>query len=275
MNRKVYIVTSFVFLAAVLCPSSTDAQSGVEAITVPSADITLSFVQPGQIAEIPPKEGDSVKVGQVLVRQDDAVDQVRLEILEVQSESTSQLEASRATLGQKKIDLEKLEWAAERRAATEQEVAHATLDVRIAELGLEIAEFDHKQHGRQYLADKTRVDNMALKSPIDGRVEQLFAEVGESVSSAAPVVRVVQIDPLWIDVHVSLSQAMSLESGQTAQVVFPDDPENPVLSKIIFIAAVADAGSSTLRIRLEVSNESHRPAGQHVTILFGKITKTD
>ena len=116
---------------------------------------------------------------------------------------------------------------------------------------------------------------MTLKSPISGRVEEIEVEVGESVSSSAPVIRVVQINPLWIDVHVSLDQAMTLEFGQTAQVIFPDDVENPASGKITFVASVADAGSSTLRARLEVSNESDRPAGQHVTILFQSTLKSD
>jgi len=272
-NRKLYILVTCVFWATAVAFQSANAQIGIEAITVPSADVTLSFVQPGRIMEIIPKEGGVVAADEALVRLDDAVDQVRLEIMKAQSESSSQLEASKATLDQKKIDFEKLEWASERGASTPQEVAHAALDVRIAELGLEIAEFDHRQTLRQYHAEKARVDDMTLNSPITGSVEKISVEVGESVGSAAPVIRVVQIDPLWIDVHVALGQAMTLKSGQLAQVVFPDDPENPVSAKIIFIAAVADAGSSTLRTRLEVSNKSDRPAGQHVTILFQDTTQ--
>ena len=51
------------------------ADSGIEAITNPSADVTLSFVQPGRIATVHLQEGDTVKAGQVLVKQDDAVEQ--------------------------------------------------------------------------------------------------------------------------------------------------------------------------------------------------------
>ena len=273
-KKKLYVITTFVFCATAATFQNANAQIGIEAITSPSADVTLSFVQPGRIVQIIPQEGSTVTAGQVLVRQDDAFEQVRLEILKAQSENTSQLAASEATLGQKRIDLEKIEWAFERGASTSQEVAHASLDVKIAELGLEIAEFEHQQHRREYIAEKTRIDSMTLKSPISGRVEEIEVEVGESVSSSAPVIRVVRIDPLWIDVHVPLDQAMTLEFGQTAQVIFPDDVENPASGKITFIAAVADAGSSTLKTRLEVSNESDRPAGQHVTILFRNTSKS-
>ena len=147
-NKKLNVITGFVFWVAAATFQSTSAQNGIEAITSPSADVTLSFVQPGRIVQIVPKEGSTVTVGQVLVRQDDAYEQVRLEMLKARSENTSQLKASRATLDQTRLDLEKLEWALDRGASTAQEVAHASLDVKIAELGLEIAEFEQQQSKR-------------------------------------------------------------------------------------------------------------------------------
>lgn len=272
-NRKLRAVAALICCAAVCAFQSASAQNGIAAITSPSADTTLSFVQSGRIVQVSSVEGALVTPGQVLVRLDDAVEQVRLKMLKARSENRSQLEASQATLDQKRIDHEKLEWALERGASTVQEVAHAALDAKIAELGLEIAEFEHQQNIREYAAERLRVEAMALKSPIAGRVEEIEVEVGESVSSSAPVIRVVRIDPLWIDVHVTLQQAMTLELGQTAQVLFPDEAGNPVSGTITFIGAVADAGSSTLRTRLEVPNESNRPAGQHVTIVFQKMSE--
>lgn len=263
---KFFMPVPFVFLVVSSTCRTAGAQDGIAAFTSPSADVILSFVQSGRIAQVLPKEGSAVKPDEVLVQQDDSVEQIRLTVLKARSENTSQLKASRASLDQKKIDLEKLVWAAERGASTEQEVAHAELDVRIAELSLEISNFDHEQNEREYAAEKARVDMMTLRSPIAGRVEQIDVEVGETVSAAIPVIRVVRIDPLWIDVHVSIEQAFKLKLGQTASVVFSDDPESPVPGKITFIAAVADSGSSTLRTRLEVPNKSKRPAGQNVTV---------
>ena len=120
------VVTSF------SSPSLAGVSTGVRAITRPSADITLSFVQPGRIAGVAFKEGDIVKAGDVLVRQDDAAEQVQLAQLKAQSEDTTQMRASEASLAQKKVDLEKLQKAAASNAATFLEVEHAKLDVTIA-----------------------------------------------------------------------------------------------------------------------------------------------
>ena len=129
------------------------------------------------------KEGDAVKTGQALVQQDDAAEQVLLAQLKAQSEDMTQIRASEASLAQKKVDLQKLEKAAASNAATALEVEHAKLDVTIAQLSLELARFEHEQAGRKYQEQKVRVENMLLKSPIDGYIEKIEVEVGESVNT--------------------------------------------------------------------------------------------
>lgn len=245
---------------------------GVDAITTPSADITLSFVQPGRIAVILPKEGQTVKAGQAIVKQDDAVAQAQLEQTKALSENTTQIQASKASLDQKKIDYDKLKWAAERGAATELELAHAKLEVTIAEMSLKIAEFEHDQNVRKYKEEKINVENMTLKSPISGLIEKIDVEVGESVNGLEDAVRVVSIDPLWIDVHVPLRSAKNLKVQQEVNVLFQDDDAN-AKGKIIFVAAVADAASSTLRTRIEVPNKNKRSAGEHVRVIFQNMQK--
>jgi multidrug efflux system membrane fusion protein len=244
--------------------------AGLRAITRPSVDVTQSFVQPGRIARVLPREGDAVKAGQLLVQQDDDAEQVLLAQLKAQSEDTTQIRASEASLAQKRVDLQKLQKAAASRAATALEVEHAKLEVTIAELSMELAKFEHEQAGRKYQEQKIRVEHMQLRSPIDGWIEQIDVEVGESVSATTEVIRVVQTDPLWIDAPVPLAQATGLKAGMTARVECPggDGQGWAAQGRVIFVASVADAASDTLRVRIEVPNHAKRPAGEHVLVTF-------
>jgi RND family efflux transporter MFP subunit len=249
-------------------PIQADFEPGIAAITAPSADVTLSFVQPGRIAEFNVKEGESVKAGQVLVQQDDAVERARLAQLEADSQNTINIQAGEASLAQKEVDLKKLEKAASLNAATALEVEHAKLDVKIADLSVKLAVFELEQAQRKYNEAKIQIDNMILKSPIDGIIEKTEVEPGESVNALEDIVRVVQINPLWIDTPVPLEKARDLRYGDTTQVSFPDSKETSIEGTIIFIGAVADAASSTLRVRIQVPNRSLRPAGEHVRVTF-------
>ena len=259
-----WIICVVVLSALKAAPSGV----GIRAVTNPSADITLSYVQPGRIAKVYFKEGEWVKAGQVLIQQDDAVEQIQLAQLQAASEDTTQIQASEASLAQKRVDLIKLEKAAANNAATELEVEYAKLNVTMAELSLQLAKFEHEQAKRKYNEQKVQIEKMSLKSPIDGRIENIHLETGESINALADVVRVVQIDPLWIDVPVPLIKATTLRYGKTAQVGFPNPNRASLEGRIIYIAAVADAASSTLRVRIEVPNKSNRPAGEHVEIIF-------
>jgi multidrug efflux pump subunit AcrA (membrane-fusion protein) len=208
-------------------PTSAIADTAVMAITIPSADVTLSFVQPGLIAKVLVKEGDKVKAGQLLIQQD--------------------IEAAEASLAQKKVDLKRLEWAAGRGSATDLEVEHARLNVKMAQI---------------------IVNRMCLKSPIAGTIDKIAIEVGEAVNGLVGIIRVVKTSPLWIDVPVPLAKGRSLNLKQIAQVMFPDSGDEPINAKITYVSTVADAASSTLRTRIEVPNKMSRPAGEHVRITF-------
>jgi len=267
-GKKIYIGSCIICVLFLSTLSAASSNSTVKAITNPSSDITLSYVLPGRIAKVHFTEGAWVKAGQVLVQQDDAVEQIQLAQLQAASEDTTQIQASDASLAQKRVDLQKLEKAAAQNAATELEVEHARLSVRMAELSLQLARFEHEQAKRKYDEVKVQVEKMRLASPIDGRIEKIHVEAGESINSLTDVVRVVQIDPLWIDVPVPLIQAMDLINGKKARVVFPSPNRASVEGSIIYIAAVADAASGTLRVRIEVPNKSNRPAGEHVEVIF-------
>jgi len=258
------------------------ADSGIEAITRPSKDVTLSFVRPGQVEKILAAEGDAIKPAQVLVQLDDAAERAVMEQLKAQAQDDIRVRAAEAQLAQKKVDLKRMELAHKKDVATDLEVEHARLDVTISDLSLALSRFEHKQNRRKYEEAQIQVRRMRLSCPPANRgqnkkdprptykVEKIFVQCGESVDRLQEVIRIVKIDPLWIDVPVPLTQvrAMQLNVTHVAHVRFPDAPDRPVTCKVTHIAAVADAASATLTVRLEVPNPSGRPAGEQVTVQF-------
>jgi multidrug efflux system membrane fusion protein len=219
-----------IFIAFLPLNLFANTDSGITAITIPSADITLSFLQSGRIDQIHVKEGDKVETHTILVQQYDA--------------------AEAAYLAQKRVDLKRLESAQKRGAATDLEVEHAKLEVQIAEI---------------------RVDNMKLKSPIDGFVEKLEVEVGESIQALVDVIRIVKIDPLWVDVYVPQDKARDLKVDDNALVNFSEPDKTTLTGKIIFVSRAADAASDTRRVRIEMPNTTGRPSGEHVLVSFNGI----
>ncbi len=262
-----------VFLAALIgalisgqpC-SGADALQG---ITAPRADITLSFVVPGRISDVLVKEGNLVKKDQELVRLFDEPERIQCEQFKILSEDRTKILAAKAELAQKKVDLKKVAMARAKGAASDWEVEHLTLNVRIAELSLQSAILEQAQYRRRYEHAQSQLARMRLKAPLDGLIEDVSVEAGESIGTLGPVVRIVQNDPLWIDVPVPMTRAGELQVDQDVWVTFPATAavEAPN-AKIINIATVADAASDTLRVRIEVPNPEKRPAGERVAVAF-------
>ena len=262
-----------VFICALLAAAgSLAAQDKIEAVTKPSGDTVLSFVRPGQVAEVLVKEGDAVKAGQVLMRQDDKAELAQMEQLKAKADDTTQVRAAEAKLAQTRVDLKKIEGAHKEGAAAELEVDHAKLEVTMAELSLELYQFEQEQAKRKYQEMRLQIDRMRVVSPIDGVVERLLVEPGESVEAAGKIAQVVQIDPLWIDVAVPLAIARTLKRGESNAAVEFEGKDSARRSsfngKIIHIAAVADSASGTLTVRVECPNAARRPAGEHVYVSF-------
>ena len=255
-------------LLAILTLCSSSAAQDVSAITRPSGDVTLSFVKPGRIAEVLVKEGDVVKAAQVIVRQDDTAEQVELAQLKAQSEATVRIRYYAAVVDQKKNEYGKLLEAYEKKAVSKWDVERARLEVTSATLQQELAQFEHDQDGLKYRQRQAEVAQMRMASPIDGKVEKISLHPGEAANQNQDVIRIVKVDPLWIEVPVPLKIARGLKKEAPATVKFLDGVTQEAQGRIVLIAAVADAASDTLNVRVELPNAAGRPAGEHVTVRF-------
>ena len=253
-----------------LLSASVSLAQSIEAITKPSEDVTLAFVHPGHVARVLVKEGDAVAADALLVKQDDSAELVSLQQLKDQAESDVRVRAADADLAEKKVEDEKMKEAGAKGAVSRWDVDRARLAVEIARLSLELAKFEHAQDSLKLEESRLQIERMSLRSPIAGKVEKLFVQPGESSDALQKVVRVVKIDPLWIDVPVPLplAKAHGLKTGQSAQVVFGPAPDETSEARVTLVAAVADAASDTITVRISVPNLAGRPAGEHVKVVF-------
>ena len=250
-----------------LCGWAT-AGEGFKDITKPSKDRTISFVRPGLIAEMRVKEGDDIHKGQILAKLDDSAEQVQLKQLKAKAEDMTLIKARQVALDQAEVELELKQDAKKSGAATDLEVLKARLQVDIAKAQLAMAEFERDKVDRlRYEEAKLQLERMKLKSPIDGKVETILVNEGESVDAQTKsVMRVIRIDPMWVEAKVPLSQARRLKTAQTARITFGLGNDKTAMGKIIHIAS--DADINTILVRVEVPNPSKRLTGETVEVSF-------
>lgn len=268
--KPLTIVSASALCIALICVSMAAYAEALQGITAPNADITLSFVMPGQIDRILVKEGSLVQKDQLLVHLFDKPERSQSAQYKVVSQDNTKIRSAEAELDRKRVDLKKFKETKSDGAASDWEIAHLQRNVRIAELALKAAKLEQEQYQYRYDHSVRQLERMCLKAPIAGRVEEIRIAEGESIRPQGPVLRIVHNDPLSIDLPVPMDLARPLKKDQVVKIAFPasGSTSKKVDGRIIHINAVAGAVSETARVRIEVPNPENRPAGERVEIVL-------
>lgn len=89
---------------------------------------------------------------------------------------------------------------------------------------------------------------LALVAPIDGVVLEQAVQLGQRVDTAAMVVSIAKLNPLWLEIQAPLEVAASLREGAPIRL-----SNGEVSGKLIAIGRAVDPASQTVLLRAEVS----------------------
>jgi RND family efflux transporter MFP subunit len=240
-----------------LDPSLITAFSTIKAVTRPSRDAVMGFTVPTKITDIVVRGGQDVAKGQVIVQGDEAEDRALLRLQKVRAETD--LPVARA---RKQMELAETEYRIQQEVragggSSDQQLERARLAFEVAKIDVSKAQMEQTQEVIQVDRLESRVQKFRIEAPFDGIVDNVMLDVGHSASEHDKVVRVVNVDNLWIDAPAPTQDAvtLSLKVGDKAWVLF-DMAGSPIVreAKVIESAPTADAASRTRRVRVEVAN---------------------
>ncbi len=101
-------------------------------------------------------------------------------------------------------------------------------------------------------AAQAELDRVAVRAPIDGRVDRVPVQVGQSVQVGTEIAEIVDPDPMLAVGAVSESRRNSLKAGQDATVRFIDNSQ--MTGKVSFVSLSADAATRTYRVETRMDN---------------------
>ena len=275
---KVAIV--IIILAAVLVvPAHAADPSSIlgkphDCIVEPFIATELGSPVNGILEELLVDQGSRVTKGMVVARLRSDLEQASLNLAKARAESTTIID-----LGRERADLLKKEASRvtelhnKQVAATAQlekalsEQQQAVLQLRQAETDREFAILEMKR-AAALLAQRTIV------SPINGYVTKRIMAPGENVFEQAKIMKIAQIDPLRVEVHLPIVGFPLIKVGMKAEIR-PSQPAGAVYTATVsVIDKVLDAASDTFGVRLLLPNPTHEmPAGVNCTATFPSIER--
>ncbi len=244
--------------------------------------IPLSFNRPGRIAEELAKDGDRVKAGQALMRQDTAIEETVL------TQRRAALAAARLNLEKlgttDRIDLEQrlrqarasAAYAAEyykrqaellgKGSITPLQFEQVKRDKELAESALEsassqlralettlrpLAEIQVAQAESDLRRAEIDLRETVLRAPLDGRIVEHSAHKGEFVAGGAKVITFIPAsERSYVEVQVEEASLARLAIGQKAAVASPAFPGRTYPAVVERIAPIVDTQRGTFALRL-------------------------
>ncbi len=233
---------------------------------VESVQVDVTTKEPGRVETILVHEGDMVKAGQVVAKMDTVTLGAELARAQanVAEEEAKGLEVQ-ADIAQaeSQMKLAEVELARERnlfaRKATSREdydIKETMAKTRRAALDGEKARLNTARKSveaakAEAAKIQSRIDDMTLKSTVEGRVLYRLAEEGEVLGSGGKVLTLVNLGDVYMEIYLPAHDAVKAKLGADARIVLDVAPEYAARAKVTFVAPEAQFTPKEVETRSE------------------------
>jgi len=202
--------------------------------------VTVAAELDGKIVEVAFEAGRAVKAGDLLVRQDTAVEEAMLrsadagvELSRINLERTRELLA-KATVSQSQLDSD---------AATYKQALAAADNIRAT------------------IAKRT------IKAPFSGRLGIRLVNLGQNLKAGDAIVSLQALNPIFVDFYLPQQELTQIATGLSVRISGDAVAGNPVEGKITAISPDVDASTRNVRVQATVDNSGeHLHPGMYVDV---------
>lgn len=258
-------------LAGALLACGTAAANPFDCLIEPSQTVEVRSAVEGIIEKVHVQRGDRVRAGQVLVQLESGPEASAVVLAKARADAQGRLQSAqnRLDFAQKKLDRATqlqtqnfLSIQARDEAEAEKRILES--DLRQAKEEKENAAHEVR-HAQDVLARRT------LRSPFNGIVLDRMLNPGdlaESGTGRKPILKLVQVEPLRVEVVLPLAAYGKLKT-QTQATVTPEGLGGSHAATVKVIDSVFDTASGTFGVRLDLPNADAKiPAGIRCKVDF-------
>ena len=234
----------------------------LDCLIEPSMTVKVSSAVPGLLETVMVDRGDIVKKGQALAALESSAEKAAMDVLRARATMESAIKTGQARLELSARSQSRNEGMFQKALIAAEKMDEIETTRRLAELTL-LAATDNRRLAELELRRATaELTRRTLYSPINGVVVERLLAPGEFARDEQPVLKMVQLDPLRVEVFAPVALLGSITVGQQAEVVLQAPVNGTYSARVTVVDRVVDAASGLFGVRLELPNRDHRvPAG--------------
>jgi len=260
------LVAAILTTASIAATGAAAAEAPLEFDCLVEArqDIDVRSPVEGVIEAVLVERGSLLQKGQEIARLASGPERAALELARSRASMEGEVKAAqtRVELAQKKWNraeelLKKNFVSANARDEAESEYRLANEQLRVARENRRLAQLEVKR-AEEVLAQRT------IRSPVKGVVVDVVLRPGELATSNQkdPIVRVLEIDPLNVELILPVAAFGKIQPGQPATVTLEAPVGGSYAARVEIVDRTVDAASGTFGVRLQLPNADGRiPAG--------------
>jgi RND family efflux transporter MFP subunit len=190
----------------------------------------------GELVMLEVREGDPVKMSQIVARVDNT------EYLARQRQAQQQAEAARA-----QVDVAQRQFDNNNALVNQGFISKTALDTSMANLNGAKASY---QAALSALDVSTKaLDDSVLRAPINGLVSQRFVQPGERVAIEARIIEIIDLSQLELEATLTSAEAVNVKVGQIAKLLVEGTSEE-VSARVLRINPSTQTGSRSVLVYL-------------------------
>lgn len=233
---------------------------------IESVQVDVTTKEPGRVGTILVREGDMVHVGQVVARMDAVTLQAELAraqaVVAEQEAKVPEIEADIAQ-AESQVRLAEIEFQRERNLFARKASSREDYDVKETLVKTRRAAHDGEKARltttrksvdaakAEAATIQTRIDDMTLKSTVEGRVLYRLAEEGEVLGTGGKVLTLVNFGDVYMEIYLPAQDAVKTKIGADARIVLDVAPEYAGLARVSFVAPEAQFTPKQVETRSE------------------------
>lgn len=241
-NKKLIIIIVFVIIAAVvgwyfLKPAGTPPGLAFGNGRLEATETAVSTKVQGKLVEVYFREGADLKVDEVAAQLDDV--QLKADIKAAQAVAEQAREDVKSAVSQQElagVTLKRTQELIKKGFISAAQLDKDVSTMRTANASLAAAKSRVAEADARVASLQSNLDDLTLKSPVDGRILYRLAEPGEVLPAGGKVFSILDLNDVYMYIYLSSAESGNVQLGSDARIVLDALPDMPIPCKVVYVS---------------------------------------